>query len=299
MIRALSLGVALTLASGMMWADTIVLGSNTLVNMPASISNPGPGTGCGGASGSALGSASSQCGYLGTGPYWDNDSGTGKQLNIGYFLTGTGGYAGDTNYAPAQYLSGGAGGAPTSISLDYSGGSSSVSLLTDNTGDTTLTFGYYNANGGAETPIYGPLIPNDPSAYAPVSLSLTPGEDYGFYLTRSCFSACPAGDTSGYVTLFSNPTLNTCTTAESAGTCSTDQHFAIFTSSTPGVYYVSIEDWGLLGTPNNGEGNGDFNDIVFELNTDSPAQAPEPASFALIGVGLLGLGLARFRNRAV
>jgi hypothetical protein len=83
---------------------------------------------------------------------------------------------------------------------------------------------------------------------------------------------------------------------ETALACASDQHFAIFNSTTAGIYYVAIEDWGSLGGPNNGEGIGDFNDVVFELNS-SPSALPEPATFGLIGAGLLGLGLARLRAR--
>ena len=293
----------LVLASSSGWGDTIVLGSGSLANVPTSISNPSVGvTGCG---------ITVQCGYLGTGPYWDNLSGDGtapnNQMNVGYILTGTCSVTADcpTDYDPLQYLSqnNGAGNpnSPSSISLLNTSSSPEVTLLEVLTGDGNDTFGYYNASdttigtaAASETPILGPLIPFDPGAYSTTSLGIPNGEDYGFYLTRACYTSCPAGNTSGYITLFSNPSLNTCTTNDPS--CSTDQFFTIFTSPTSGVYFVGIEDRGLSGGPANGEGNGDYNDIVFELNTNAPA-VPEPASFSLMGVGLFGLGLARFRAR--
>lgn len=119
MIRVLSLASFLVLASSSGWGDTIVLGSGSLANVPTSISNPSVGvTGCG---------ITVQCGYLGTGPYWDNLSGDGtapnNQMNVGYILTGTCSVTADcpTDYDPLQYLSqnNGAGNpnSPSSISL--------------------------------------------------------------------------------------------------------------------------------------------------------------------------------------
>jgi hypothetical protein len=265
--------------------------------------------GCG-SLGASLDSAASQCGFNRTGPYWDNDSGDGSKMNIGYVLTGACvAIPADcpTNYGPNQYLAGsGSLNPPSSISLDHTSGSDVITLLEDITQDGTLTFGYYNASdttlgaaAASEQPIYGPLIPNDPSAYSPASLTLTSGEDYGFYLTRCAAGGTGPGAAScvgGYITLFSNASLNSCTPADPS--CTTDQHFAIFTSTTPGIFYVGVEDWGLLGEPNNGEGYGDDNDIVFALNTNTAAPSvPEPATFSVIGAGLAALGLARLRAR--
>jgi hypothetical protein len=282
MIKVLSLAGVLALASGIALGDTILLGSNQSM-----VTVSGLGGVCGSLTAAPIG-APSQCGALGTGPYWDNDSTDGVRRNIGYFL----------GNSVDQYLSQNNGlgnpDTPSSITLVHSSVTSTV-LLEDVTGDGTLTFGFYNTSTMAMTSIYGPLIPNDPTAYSPIALPLTNGETYGFYLTRACYTNCPVGDpTPGYITLFSNPSLNTCTTLDPS--CASDQHFVIFGSSTSGIYYVGIEDWGLLGGPSNGEANGDFNDVVFELNTSASA-LPEPASFGLMGAGLLGLGLARLRAR--
>jgi|SRR5579863_500592 len=284
MTKILSLAGFFALAGGIALGDSILLGTGqSLVNV----------WGLGGICGSLTGAAStdpSQCGALGTGPYWDNDSTDGVHRNIGYYLTGL----------TSQYLSQNNGtgipDTPSSISLVHTSNAASV-LLEDVTGDGTLSFGFYNTSTLAMTAIYGPLIPNDPSAYATDYLPLSSGEDYGFYLTRACYTNCPASDpTPGYITLFSNPSLNDCTVYETSSQCTNDQHFVIFNTTTPGIFYVGIEDWGSLGGAANGEGIGDFNDVVFELNTSATA-LPEPASFGLIGAGLLGLGFARLRAR--
>jgi hypothetical protein len=309
MIKVLSLFSFLALASGIARADTIVAGS--WVNVPESISNPsGGGAGCG-SSGGSQASSPTQCGFLGTGPYWDNDSGKGANMNLGYFLTGTGGYTSDSTpacpIATCQYLSSGPGSSSASniIALDHSTAQADLTLLGDSTGNMTDEFGVYNASltGAAavasEHLIYGPgSMSADIGNTLSISGLLSLGEDFGFYLTESCVygsaNYCPAGDpTPGLITLFSNASLNMCTSLDP--TCTTDQHFAIFQSST-GVFEIGMEDWGMLGGVNNGEANGDFNDIVFQLVTDPPATAPEPATFGLIGLGLLSVGL--FRNRA-
>jgi len=313
----LRLGIFLALASGFAWGDSILLGSGALVNDPASISN---GAGCGSipiSPSNVL--APSQCGIWGSGPYWDNNSGKGADMNAGYFLTGSCGIPLDcpTNYGPQQYLSSGTGSysAPSIISLAHTSGAAVVTVLGDLTRDVTLNLGYYNASDtslaaavASETPICS-LIPGSliPCTQTPQSLAIASGEDYGFYLTRSCYNYCPAGDTSGTVTLFSNASLNTCTTAEPSASpatgaspampgCGADQHFAIFTSATPGVFYIAVDDWGLLGGvgPSNGEGFGDYSDLVLELNT---TPAPEPATFGMISAGFAGLGLASFLTR--
>jgi hypothetical protein len=285
MIKGLGLAALLAVASGIACADTIVLASGeSFVNVPTSIVNP-LGTNCG-----VTGNASGNCGYLGTGPYWDNESGKGNEMNIAYVLTGTCGTPADcpTNYNPLQYVAGNSSGSqPTSITLDDTSNDAAVTLLGDSTGDTTDSFGYYNvSNPSVLYTLYGPgSMVGDIGI--PVNLSsLISGGDYGFFITKSCHTLCPAGDpTPGFVTWYSDESLD----LSDVG----NQHFAIFTSPTTGEYYIGIEDWGIFGGAGNGEGNGDFDDIVFELTTS----VPEPSTFGLIGAGLLGLGLTRLRAR--
>jgi hypothetical protein len=162
-----------------------------------------------------------------------------------------------------------------------------VTLLGGITGTTSDQFGYYNvSNPSVLHPILGPNLASDVGQS--VSLTSLSG-NYGFYLQET-----------GGVTLYSNAGLNVCGIYSSADpSCSTtDQHFVIFTSATPGIFYIGVEDYGLLGgTSGNGEGNGDANDVLFELNTTNQTAVPEPATFGLVGSALLGLGIARARAR--
>ena len=271
-IGLLSLAILLALAPGIASADSIILGGESWATMPTSLS-------------SSLGTNQ---------PYWDNISGDGPNMNGGFVLTGTCGVSGDcnTNYGPLQYLSQNNGSgqpdAPTDITLAHTGTAPVVTLLGNFTGDTTITFGFYDlALNPIPTlfPLFGPGSFKSDIGNS-VSLTMANNDQYGFYITRACYGAI-AGCTNGYTTWYSNSSLD----STDAG----HQHFAIFDSSTAGIYYVAVEDWGLaagLGL----EGYGDFNDVMIELNTDPPSSVPEPATFGLIGAALAALGL-RARNR--
>jgi hypothetical protein len=271
MIKVLSLAGFLSLTAGVAWGDAVVLGSDSWTNMPSSIS-------------AALGSNV---------PYWDNVSGDGPDMNVGFFLTGTCGIAGDcnTDYNPLQYLSqsngSGAPNNPTSISLVRSASPASVLFLGGYTGDNSLTFGLYNTTTMAETPLIGPgYLTGDVGESLPVTM--TTGATYGFYLNRCLvWVAAPyVSPCLEYTTWFSNSSLDITDVGH--------QHFSIFTSATTGIYYVGVEDWVI----DAGEGYGDYNDMIFELNTSSSGPTtPEPATFSLIGFGLAGLGLVGFRAR--
>jgi len=254
---------ALTLVSGFALADTIQEngGSPTFTNVPANLTT-GLGTGV---------------------PYWDNVSGDGVNKNIGYFLTATGGFAGGTNFNPNQYLSAATTpDAPASFNLVHTTNSLILSLIGVTTGNTSDIFGLYDASktGAAaissEVAVYGPGTLTVGTNSTKNALGFT---SIGFYLTDS------AG-----ATWFSNASQNVNgSTGEAAG----HQHFSIFTTgSDPNTFYVGVEDW----ITNSGEGiNGDYNDIIIKINADQVV--PEPATFGMLGIGLLGLGAARYRAR--
>ena len=253
----------LALVSSFALADTIQEngGSPTFVNVPANLTT-GLGTGV---------------------PYWDNVSGDGVNKNIGYFLTASGGFTGGTQYSPNQYLAASSGSpdAPASFNLVHTTNSLILSLIGVTTGNTTDVFGLYDASKtgaqaiASEVAVYGPGTLTVGTTSTKNALGFT---SIGFYLTDS------AG-----ATWFSNASQNVNgSTGEAAG----HQHFSIFTTGTdPNTFYVGVEDW----ITNSGEGvNGDYNDIVIKINADA---VPEPATFGMLGAGLLALGVARYRTR--
>jgi hypothetical protein len=222
-------------------------------------------------------------------PYWDNHSGDfggTNTANAGFFLTAAGSFSGGTNYSPNQYVAASSGNpdAPTAFNLVHSTNSLLISLIGANTGGTTETFGIYDASKST----FATAAATEIALFGPGSMSAQVGTlrnesaagfaSVGFYLSNSSVGA----------TWFSNTALNANgTSGDAAG----HQHYALFTTGTDAnTFYLAVEDW-ITGA---GDGLGDYNDLVIKINADA---VPEPATFALMGAGLLGLGFARFRTR--
>jgi hypothetical protein len=259
---------SLALLSGFVMGDTILEngGGPTFTNFPTNMATP-----------------------LGTGtPFWDNHSGDfggTNTANIGYFLGATGNFNGGTNYQANGYLSGaGSGGtndAVPAFNLVHTTNSLFISLLGAYTGNTTNMFGIYNASltGAAATSSEIALFGSTAATGTTANQSAVSFSNVGFYMTNS---------TNG-VTWFSNSAMNT---AAASGDPTGHQHFALFTTSTdPNIFFLGVTDWAF---GNGGEGNGDYNDFLVKINASA---VPEPATFALMGAGLLGLGFVRFRVR--
>jgi hypothetical protein len=220
-------------------------------------------------------------------PFWNNpsdDTGTGgsHMMNIGYVLGDTGGLQGTPavlgSDSVGDQFTNADGTDPAAFNFVSSGIAFDITLLfadssldTGNAAQGTV-FGYYVGN--TFTPVYtvgDTFAPTDTQLEDPTTL----GNSYGFYVT-----VCYGG---GFCETYTTGNGNTGNESGAAGW----NHFALFQLAS-GNYAM-----GFTATDADvGEGLGDYNDVVVELQA-----IPEPGTIGIVGLGLAGLSFSVARSR--
>jgi opacity protein-like surface antigen len=207
-------------------------------------------------------------------PYWDNTSFDGSNKNVGFQLVGLG-------VSPLDYWGYSNGSADTNISFSQNGLNDGATLQIEVAGNANINeFGWYQVGSPS---ILNPIFTGPDSPI--LSTTFDPSSSYGFYLK------------SGDVIYYTQSADNTL-----AGQQST-QHFAVFTTDqTPGseAYWIGVEDLPVTSSIGaccaNSASDFDYNDMIVKISTNSPQPIPEPSTYLLCGVGLLGLGIYRRRR---
>lgn len=237
--------------------------------------------------------------------YWDNLSTDGSKKNAGYFLTGTGGFAGNGAYvsglswAGATYAT-----ALQSLTFTPSGTMELLRVLGNFSGNS-VEVGIYDATQATAAGALASVIPLVSTDGTGTKAGFTttfksPWATYGFYLryTNKVGGVFVPSNGDVYMSQTANSTgaeiANTAITGVSVA--APHQHFAVFQSAgalgapSPSsiVNYIAVEDgWGAIGF----EKTGDFNDLIFSV-----ADIPEPATFGFMALGLAALVVARRRR---
>lgn len=199
-------------------------------------------------------------------PFWDNTSYDGKTMNVGYFLTKTGGFASSSsspNLATSNlnYWGTGSGGFDPAEAFTTTPPNSPVTttLRLEVAGfANTNILGYYDATGDHQ------IFAGSAGAGAVATINAIGA--FGLYITTQ------EGNT-----FRSDAGLYSTTSSDSY------QHFAVFKELDNSKLWIGVED---LKVNRDGSGSDkDFNDMVITLEA-----VPEPASVVSFALGSLAVG---------
>lgn len=232
-----------------------------------------------------LGTASSPI-YSGQsgGPYWNNKSGDGPTMGIGWCLTG-GGQCSISNPPGAIPFYGNGNAAVSDMWFSTGGSGVSITLRGIFTTQTSIPngidyFGYYLANSTG-APIAGTfhqLLSAGATPPASTSFVLPSATNYGFYL-ENVQGQGGAFQTNYYFFMDESSDMN-----NRGNAMESFQHFAIFNDTSS--LYIGIED-GYINS------DMDYNDMILQV---SSTPVPEPSAPALAGLGLLAFGYLVLRR---
>lgn len=292
------LGIAVVFFCGNAMADTIsTVPGASFLNMPANYATVGGGGVLNGLLGSIFFANRSADAGTTLAAGGTNAATNPLGLNAGFFLSGTGAWAGNAASPNAglsnlQYLGASSSSGPDQFFFNSSGATYRLTLLLALTGNA-LEFGWYNtATPGVLNPIF------TTSTALGTQVAFTPSASYGFYIRYTTSNA----NTWGFGwKFFTQDNLNQ-TAANIYGVTGPENptvpHFSLFqnTSIAGGNqrFYLAVEDgyFGNSTTPNFSD--RDYNDFIVQLDVTG---VPEPAVMGMVGAGLLALGAAARRRR--
>ena len=287
------------------------------------------------------GSAASLQAFSSSGSSWNNVSsdtvnGT-NQINVGNFLTGTGGFASPVAGCPTcgpNYMAGGgqmfvqAGNSSDSVAnLNFvrQAGALSITLMYANSSlNSFAEFGIYDASNPINAAqnhliLQTGLVTNLNNSIGAVYTSGTlfsgttnlGGYDLSAgspYATWGLYErVCEEGPVS-YAQCSADGNIVTFYMGEASQLLSnytpydTDhQHFALFQAgSNLNTYYAAVEDFAFTQAfpINPVEGYGDFNSLIFGITTSADSSAPEPTTLSNVLLGIAGFVILALGGRA-
>jgi hypothetical protein len=221
--------------------------------------------------------------------FWNNysidSSGGNHQMNVGYLLTDTGGFAGTPSVigsdSVTESLTTSAGAPPSAFNLVRNAIAYNITILSADssldTGNSTVgtVFGYYV--GGAFQQLWAVGATDRPTgtqAFNPTAV----GNSYGFYATV-CY----------HVEVCETYTTGNGNWGNETGGARWN-HFALFQLAS-GNYVIGFEDTNGIYS----EGWGDYNDVVIGLSTVT-VPVPEPGTMGVVAAGFSALVLLNRRR---